>query len=237
MKKLILFMLGLLASVCVQAQYNVGDIYDKNGLKGMVVSVDGTGNHGLLLSLEESKADWTADDNLNLKTSAFYEEDGQKNMDAIAKYINESGATWNDFPVFSWARSLGTGWYIPSKDELLTIWTNLNGGDLKLDKKSKKVWKEYNKKIKKAGGDAFYTKLAMVASGFNHVLMGMISSTEMDGGKIWAVNAEGRLMIMDALPAPNGTIEALELEKNNHSETKNMLSVQKKFRTRAVHKF
>jgi hypothetical protein len=65
----------------------------------------------------------------------------------------------------------------------------------------------------------------------------MISSTECEGGNIWAINAVGKLIIMDALPAPNAAIEISELKKNNHSETKNALSVRRKFNTRAVHKF
>lgn len=237
MKKLLLFMAMGFLSLSVSAQYKVGDIYKTKGLTGMVVTVDESGEHGLIISLEESKEDWTKNDDLNLETSAFYEDDGSKNMEAIATYIKESGKSWKDFPVFDWARSLGEGWYIPAKDELEKIWTNLNGGDLKLDKKSKSSWKEFNKAIKKAKGDDFYTKLSPLETGINHVLMGMISSTECEGGKIWAINAVGRLVIMDALPSPNATIELSELEKNNHSETKNVLSVRRVFNTRAVHKF
>lgn len=237
MKRTILLSLVASLAIFAQAQYKVGDIYNKNGIKGMVVVVDETGKHGLLLSLAESEADWTSDNDLNLETSAFYEDDGMKNMEAIAKYIQDKNKSWNDFPVFNWARSLGKGWYIPAKNELLAIWTNLNGGDLKLNKKSKKTWKEYNKAIKKADGDALFTKLSVMESGMNHVLMGMISSTESEGGKIWAINALGSRCIIDALAAPNATIEASELEKNNHSETKNVLTVRRKFASRAVYKF
>ncbi len=237
MKKSLLTLLVALTTMVAQAQYKVGDIYNKGGVKGMVVVVDESGQHGLLLSLDESDKDWTADKALNLETAAFHEDDGAKNMDAIAKYIAENNKSWADFPVFAWARSLGEGWYIPAKEELLQVWTNLNGGDLKLDKKSKKTWKTYNKGMKSAKGDALFTKLSVIESGMNHVLMGMISSSESDGGKIWAVGVVGRLCIIDALPAPNAKIEADEIDKNNHSVTANMLSVRRKFATRAVHKF
>lgn len=237
MKKIILSSLLCVISMCLHAQYKVGDIYNKGGVKGMVVVVDDSGKHGLLLSLSESEADWTISEDLNLETSAFHEDDGMKNMQAIATYIQQNNKSWLDFPVFNWARSLGAGWYIPSKQELLEIWTNLNGGDLKLNKKSKKSWKKYNNAIKKANGDALFTKLSVMESGFNHVLMGMISSTESDGGKVWVVNALGRLCIIDALASPNATIEATELDKNDHSETRNALAVRRKFASRAVYKF
>lgn len=236
MKKFISLFICALLSVASYAQYKVGDIYNSNGVIGFVVVVDDSGNHGLVLSLEDSKADWTIDESLNLVTSAFYEDDGAKNMEAIGTYIQENGLTWNHFPVFAWARSLGDGWYIPAKDELEKIWTNLNGGDLKLDKKSKKIWKSHNKAIKRAGGEDFYTRNASTM--LNHMLMGMISSTESDEGKIWAIRPDGRKVIMDALPSPNGAIALKEIEKNNKSVTNNvLLEVTYSFSSRAVHKF
>lgn len=36
----------------------IGDIYDKDGLKGVVVSVDYTGCHGLIMSLDEVSLNW-----------------------------------------------------------------------------------------------------------------------------------------------------------------------------------
>lgn len=108
--------------------YKVGDMYNQNGLKGVVVKVDASGQHGLIMSLEGVKETWTADKKFDFETNAFYEDDGQKNMEAIAKYIESGNASWSDFPLFNWARSLGEGWYIPAKDEAAEIWKNMNGG-------------------------------------------------------------------------------------------------------------
>lgn len=108
--------------------YKVGDMYNQNGVKGVVVKVDATGMHGIIMSLEGSKEKWTSDSKFNFETNAFYEDDGQKNMEAIGKYIESGKATWADFPVMNWARSLGEGWYIPAKDEAMEIWKNMNNG-------------------------------------------------------------------------------------------------------------
>lgn len=139
MKNYLLVVLGALALVgCTATKtipvqtasttYKVGDMYNQNGVKGVVVQVDASGKHGLLMSLQGSKEKWTSDKRFDFETNAFNEEDGQKNMDAIAKYVESGKASWTDFPLMNWARSLGNGWYIPSKQEALTIMKNMNSG-------------------------------------------------------------------------------------------------------------
>lgn len=128
-----MFLVGCGATKTIPTQsdsstYKVGDMYNQNGLQGVVVKVDATGQHGLIMSLEGSNETWTADKKFDFETNAFYEDDGQKNMEALAKYIESGNASWSDFPVFNWARSLGEGWYIPAKDEAAEIWKNMNGG-------------------------------------------------------------------------------------------------------------
>lgn len=108
--------------------YKVGDMYNQNGVKGVVVQVDASGKHGLVMSLQGSNAKWTSDERFDFETNAFSEEDGQKNMDAIAQYVESGKASWTDFPLMNWARSLGDGWYIPSKQEALDIMKNINNG-------------------------------------------------------------------------------------------------------------
>lgn len=54
MKKiLLLFLIVLGATKTVNAQYKFGDYYEKDGLKGIVVRVDDSGIHGLIMSLEK----------------------------------------------------------------------------------------------------------------------------------------------------------------------------------------
>ena len=70
MKKLLLLVVAMTAILSAYAQYKVGDIYNANGLKGLVVDVDASGKHGLILSLEESDKDWIEDETLALETNA-----------------------------------------------------------------------------------------------------------------------------------------------------------------------
>ena len=102
--------------------YKVGDMYNQNGVKGVVVKVDATGQHGILMSLEGSKEKWTSDKKFNFETNAFFEDDVGTDM------RRRIVAEWSDFPVLNWARSLGEGWYIPAKDEVAEIWKNMSGG-------------------------------------------------------------------------------------------------------------
>lgn len=128
---LVLASCGSTKSIPIQSAstiYKVGDMYNQNGVKGVVVKVDATGQHGIIMSLEGSKEKWTSDKKFDFETNAFFEDDGQKNMEAIAKYVESGKASWDDFPVMKWARSLGEGWYIPAKDEAAEIWKNMSGG-------------------------------------------------------------------------------------------------------------
>lgn len=138
-KNLILFCSAILLAGCGATKqlptqsgttvYAIGDLYNQNGVKGIVVKVDDSGMHGTIMSLESSKDFWISDNDLKFETNAFYEDDGMKNMDAIEAYVNSGKANWTNFPLFNWARSLGDGWYIPSKNEALEIWVNMNGGN------------------------------------------------------------------------------------------------------------
>lgn len=237
-KNLFMMVVALLSTITMNAQFKVGDIYNNGGLKGIVVDVDQNGKHGLIMSLQKSKADWLADKSLEMETNAFFEDDGMKNMDAIAKYISENNLSWDKFPLFKWALSLGDGWYIPSREELKTIWKNLNGGNLDFNKKGCKLWKNYDKAVKKAGGDSFMCS-NFSTMGFK-MLAGMISSTEAEGGKVYTINTEkGKNLVNYPLASPNVKIQEYQLKKDSHRSEGDALGMKRvlNFEARAVHKF
>lgn len=90
MKKKLVLLFSLLCVIYAKA-YNVGDFYNKNGVKGVVVKVDASGEHGLIMSLDKFSGKWSSDKKAKFETNAFYEDDGEKNMKAIAKYLSERG--------------------------------------------------------------------------------------------------------------------------------------------------
>jgi hypothetical protein len=230
---------AIMCTISAKAQVNLGQIYDKGGVKGLVAYVDESGQHGLLLSLQESDKNWLADMSLEMETNAFYEDDGMKNMEAIAKYIADNNLSWDKFPLFEWARSLGDGWYVPSRGELNMIWKALNGGNLDFNKKACKLWKAYNKTVEKAGGDSFFCSNFSTGGVFK-MLAGMISSTEAEGGKVYTINTEkGKNLVNHPMGAPNVKIVEYRLKKNAHRSEGDPLAAKRvlHFDARAVHKF
>lgn len=229
---------ALIGTISANAQYKIGDICTLGNTRCLVVDVDASGQHGLVLSLKECDKDWLADMSLEMETNAFFEDDGMKNMEAIAKYVASNNLSWDKFPLFAWARSLGEGWYIPSRNELNTIWKNLNGGDLNFNKKGCKLWKQHDKAVKKAGGDSFFCSNVSTA-GFK-MMAGMISSTEAEGGKVYTINTEkGQNLVNHPMGAPNVKIQEYQLKKNSHRSEGDALGMKRvlHFDARAVHKF
>ena len=131
--------------------YGIGDIYDKNGVKGVVVMLTDGGRHGLIMSLDEACLAWS---NLPRKeqkaVGAADRHDGQKNMEAVAKYIAEKGLSWKQFPAFEWCRAKGDGWYLPSINELWSIGTMYLGGSRIAS--NRKYRKTFDENVRIAGG-------------------------------------------------------------------------------------
>ena len=102
-------------------QYKVGDYYNENGKQGVVFEVDGSGCHGKIVSLNSKGAAWCLSKNeRKIAVGAADEKDGKKNMDAVQKIEG-----WMvKFPAFAWCSSLGNEWYLPAKEELISIYKN-----------------------------------------------------------------------------------------------------------------
>ena len=174
MKKIMLSIIALVSSISmVQAQtYKIGDVYDKGGVKGVVFYVDDSGEHGLLVSPSGFKGNkWCTKEQANNTINCYDEKDGAVNMETIATYIKDNDASWDEFPLFQWARSLGEGWYIPASDELKLLAKAINGGE----EYSEKNINKFAKILKKEKGQGFINK------GLRHPddFMNIYSSTEM----------------------------------------------------------
>ena len=107
--------------------YNVGDYYNENGLEGVVFEVWDDGRHGKIVSLDEIKAPWDSRVTWGLikgyrngtHTYADSESDGKANTDKI---MARSDSDY--FSAFKWCRAKGSSWYLPSLNELMSIYSN-----------------------------------------------------------------------------------------------------------------
>ena len=100
----------------VNKVYKVGDYYNVNGKEGIVFEVSADGRHGKIVSLKQSGAlQWASDSTEQSRTIATdYKSDGTKNL---AK-VREISGWQNKYPAFKWCTTLGSGWYLPSIDEI-----------------------------------------------------------------------------------------------------------------------
>lgn len=85
----------------------VGDYYEVGSVKGVVVWVDESKEHGKIISLDEKVDIWATG---GYNTGAKSEEDGKGNTDKV-KDIN---AELTAFPAFKWCVAHGEGWYFPA---------------------------------------------------------------------------------------------------------------------------
>lgn len=132
--------------------YEIGELYERNGVKGVVCLLTEDKQHGLVISLDELYLPWSEFRKPDLcVVGADDRTDGSVNMAKVAQYIEANGLTWDSFPAFKWCREKGEGWYLPSIDELLTIGHNYNGGTrIRNDRQARN---KFNDALKGAGGE------------------------------------------------------------------------------------
>lgn len=159
----------------VVKQYAIGELYERDGVKGIVCQVSEDGTHGLILSLDEIYLTWSSFRKPDLRLSGIDERlDGMVNMEKVAAYIAANNLTWDDFPAFKWCRDKGEGWYLPSIDELLTIGHNYNGGSRMANNRPAR--NTFNNTLKTSGGERMDR------------LVYYFSSTEMDEKNAYATH-------------------------------------------------
>ena len=131
--------------------YSIGDIYEKDGIKGVVVKLENGGASGVIMSLDESCKAWcTLHRKKMAAMGAVDRADGEANMKAIEQYIEKNGLSWSDFPAFEWCRAKGEGWYLPSINELWAAGTIYLGGSRTAT--NRRFRKSFNARLEGAGG-------------------------------------------------------------------------------------
>jgi hypothetical protein len=108
----------------VERSWMVGDYYDVDRKKGIVFWVDESGKHGKIVSLDEAKLQWCADDESKKKLTsiAVHRQNGMINLQSIMELTD-----WKSkYPAFAWCADRGAGWYLPAKEELEILFADKN---------------------------------------------------------------------------------------------------------------
>ncbi|WP_419511076.1 hypothetical protein [Alistipes sp.] len=136
----------------VAKEYEIGELYNQNGVKGVVCMLTEDRQHGLIISLDELYLHWSSFRKPDLRVvGADDRADGAVNMEKVAAYIAGNNLSWDDFPAFKWCREKGEGWYLPAIDEMLTIGHNYNGG-ARLQS-NRQARNKFNNALKDNGGE------------------------------------------------------------------------------------
>ena len=166
-----LFILLAVLSVCltvnavenqVRSTYRVGDYYNDGMKEGIVFEVTSGGKKGKIMSLHQSPLlPWTVcKSDISRLIGAKSTNDGQYNQKVI-----EAIEDWQwKYPAFDWCAHLGEGWYLPSKEELQSIYENRTLLNTQLIDKIGYSWSstEYDKPFEKGEACAWVVNLQTV---------------------------------------------------------------------------
>lgn len=210
MKKVMLTaVLILLCCVCfnANAQHKIGDLMEKSGTWGIVVYVDDSGQHGLLMSctVAPKKTPWASEQYASVQINTTDENDGKVNTQKVVDYAKNNGLNLADaFPLFNWAvNTCGEGWYIPAINELLTMAKGINGGTLKDFDPRRKPYQQFQKALMKPkGSKGMFT---------GDIIAQIPSSTEFNGK---TDKVQGLVEVAQSLLSKKGNFQTLPAEKN-----------------------
>ena len=99
-------------TVAVPAKkWEIGEYYDVDGVKGVVVWVSENKEHGKIVSLDETATHWSKG---TTNTGAKSEDDGKANTEKV----QDLNSTLEFYPAFKWCVDHGKGWYFPAISEV-----------------------------------------------------------------------------------------------------------------------
>lgn len=119
----------------IEKIYRVGDYYDDGIKQGIVFEVDVSGRHGKIVGLNEAELQWCSEEEFDrgVETEATDKNNGRNNQSCIQQI-----ADWRTkYPAFAWCANRGEGWYLPSLNEVKTIYRVKEMVDTTLEKISR----------------------------------------------------------------------------------------------------
>lgn len=105
----------------------------------------------LLMSIDQGECFWTTNSAYAVSYGTTSGNDGSVNTDKLLKWINDNNASMDDFPALKWVCDHGDGWYLPSQNELSTMYSAINASG----ENAVSSWTVFNDAISNAGGNTF----------------------------------------------------------------------------------
>lgn len=130
--------------------YSVGELYDKGFVKGIICYVDESGEHGSVVSLQETEDVWSFKEEEVMGSNP--DISGMKNTKRV--YENEN---WREnYPGFAWCSDMNVmgleKWYIPSGLEFYRLYLAYTGRHSGSEEAENPSDKSFNDIIEANGG-------------------------------------------------------------------------------------
>lgn len=114
--------------------YAPGDLYDEDGVKGVVFHVTDGGTSGYIMSLDQGDLQWSTE---NEWVNCIFTRGDWHTEDMLKKGADK-------YPAAKWCADHGDGWFMPSSRELQWMWDAVSNGTHKFDDEFVKL---YNDKL------------------------------------------------------------------------------------------
>ena len=108
--------------------YQLLDLYDENGVRGIVVDVYDDGYHGTIMSLGQRRLPFMKyfESFASTAMGLYNSDNGMENQKELLAYLSQSELlSIEDFPAMNWCISLGEGWYLPARNEMDKIFAHI----------------------------------------------------------------------------------------------------------------
>ncbi|MBQ2240049.1 MAG: hypothetical protein II322_04450 [Alistipes sp.] len=138
----------------MKSDYEIGQIYDINGTKGVAYAIKTVGNDTFVyfFSMDEADLQWSTE---TVWCNCVSSKGAWNTYDPFdERYSQADGGVRdiNNYPAFKWCMDHGADWFMPSSQELQWMWDAISAGTHDFDSESVKA---YNKLLTDNGGMPF----------------------------------------------------------------------------------